>query len=88
MMRVSRTSGRRHARSHARTADPRVSGTARLRLHRGSVSVVGRKAAGSLYDPTLASFDEAGGYDQADAGGFIRLSGLRLRIRELVRRRR
>jgi len=65
-----------------------VSGTARLRLYRGAVTIVGRKAAGSLYDPTLASFDAAGGYDQADAGGFIRLSGLRLRIRELVRRRR
>jgi argininosuccinate synthase len=65
-----------------------VSGTARLRLYRGGVTVVGRKAGGSLYDPTLASFDAAGGYDQADAGGFIRLAGLRLRIRELVRRGR
>ncbi|HUE29550.1 MAG TPA: argininosuccinate synthase, partial [Verrucomicrobiae bacterium] len=41
-----------------------------------------------LYDPKLASFDEAGGYQQADAGGFIRLSGLRLRIRALVERKR
>ncbi|HWP67248.1 MAG TPA: argininosuccinate synthase [Candidatus Limnocylindria bacterium] len=65
-----------------------VTGTARLRLYKGSVSVVGRRAPGSLYDPKLASFDEAGGYDQADATGFIRLSGLRLRIRALVERRR
>jgi argininosuccinate synthase len=65
-----------------------VTGTARLRLYKGSVMVVGRKAPGSLYDPRLASFDEAGGYDQADATGFIRLSGLRLRIRALVERRR
>jgi len=65
-----------------------VTGTARLRLYKGSVAVVGRKAPGSLYDPRLASFDEAGGYDQADATGFIRLSGLRLRIRALVDRRR
>jgi argininosuccinate synthase len=65
-----------------------VTGTARLRFYKGSVSVVGRKAPGSLYDPKLASFDEAGGYDQADATGFIRLSGLRLRIRALVERRR
>jgi argininosuccinate synthase len=63
-----------------------VTGTARLRLYRGSVRVVGRKAPRSLYDPRLASFDEAGGYHQADAGGFIRLSGLRLRIKALVER--
>jgi argininosuccinate synthase len=61
-----------------------VTGTARLKLYRGSVRTVGRKAPRSLYDPKLASFDEAGGYRQADAGGFIRLSGLRLRIRALV----
>jgi len=63
-----------------------VTGTARLRLYRGSVRTVGRKAPGSLYDPRIASFEEAGGYQQADAGGFIRLSGLRLRIRALVER--
>src|SRR5438046_7704399 len=62
-----------------------VTGTARLRLYRGSVRVVGRKAPRSLYDPKLVSFDEAGGYRQEDAGGFIRLSGLRLRIQALVK---
>ncbi|HLK12434.1 MAG TPA: argininosuccinate synthase [Candidatus Binatia bacterium] len=65
-----------------------VTGTARLRLYRGSVRVVGRKAPRSLYDPHVASFDEAGGYRQEDAGGFIRLAGLRLRIRALVERGR
>ena len=64
-----------------------VTGTARLRLYRGSVRVVGRKAPRSLYDPKLVSFDEAGGYRQADAAGFIRLAGLRLRMRALVERR-
>jgi len=63
-----------------------VTGTARLRLYRGSVRIVGRKAPRSLYDPRLASFEEAGGYRQEDAGGFIRLAGLRLRIRALVER--
>ena len=64
-----------------------VTGTARLRLYRGSVHTVGRRAPGSLYDPKLASFEEAGGYQQGDAGGFIRLVGLRLRMRALVERR-
>ncbi|HYV56099.1 MAG TPA: argininosuccinate synthase [Candidatus Nitrosopolaris sp.] len=65
-----------------------VTGTARLRLYRGSVRIVGRQAPRSLYDPRLVSFDEAGGYRQEDAGGFIRLAALRLRIRALVERGR
>jgi argininosuccinate synthase len=64
-----------------------VTGTARLRLYRGAARIVGRKAPRSLYDPALVSFDTAGGYRQEDAGGFIRLSGLRLRMRALVERR-
>ena len=58
-----------------------VNGTARMKLYRGSVSTVGRKAERSLYDPGIASFDEAGGYQQSDATGFISLAGLRLRTR-------
>jgi argininosuccinate synthase len=65
-----------------------VTGTARLRLYRGGVRVVGRKAPRSLYDPALVSFDQAGGYRQEDAGGFIRLAGLRLRIRALLERKK
>jgi len=65
-----------------------VTGTARLKLYRGNVSVVGRKAERSLYDPDIASFDEAGGYRQADATGFISLAGLRLRMRARSRSRR
>ncbi|TMA53027.1 MAG: argininosuccinate synthase [Deltaproteobacteria bacterium] len=65
-----------------------VTGTARLRLYRGSVRIVGRRAPRSLYDPRLVSFDEAGGYRQEDAGGFIRLAALRLRIRALAERGR
>jgi len=61
-----------------------VSGTARLKLYKGSVSVAGRRAARSLYDPSIASFEAGGVYNQADAEGFIRLSALRLRIQALV----
>jgi argininosuccinate synthase len=56
-----------------------VSGVARLKLYKGGVSIVGRKSPNSLYDPAIASFEEAGGYRQADAEGFIRLGSLRLR---------
>jgi argininosuccinate synthase len=58
-----------------------VTGTARLKLFKGSATVVGRRAERSLYDPGIASFDLAGGYRQADAAGLISLSGLRLRTR-------
>jgi argininosuccinate synthase len=58
-----------------------VTGTARMKLYKGHVMTVGRRAKQSLYDPEIASFDEAGGYRQADATGFIALAGLRLRTR-------
>jgi argininosuccinate synthase len=60
-------------------AQSNVSGIARLKLFKGSATIVGRRSPNSLYDPTLASFEEAGGYQQADAEGFIRLGALRLR---------
>jgi argininosuccinate synthase len=56
-----------------------VTGRARLKLYKGGVWIVGRQAPRSLYNPALASFDEAGGYRQSDAEGFIRLNALRLR---------
>ena len=60
-----------------------VTGTARVKLYKGNVSVVGRKSARSLFDPGIASFEVAGGYRQSDATGFISLNGLRLRTRKL-----
>ena len=66
-----------------------VTGTARLKLFKGGVWIAGRKSPNSLYDPAIASFEEAGGYDQGDAEGFIRLGALRLRaIARLDQRRR
>jgi argininosuccinate synthase len=56
-----------------------VTGRARLRLFKGGVWIVGRQSPQSLYNPAMASFDEAGGYAQGDAEGFIRLNALRLR---------
>jgi argininosuccinate synthase len=61
-----------------------VTGTARLKLYKGSVTVVGRKSPQSLYRPDLATFEAGGDYRQADATGFIRLSALRLKIRKQV----
>ncbi|MFZ2089541.1 MAG: argininosuccinate synthase, partial [Desulfobaccales bacterium] len=58
-----------------------VTGTARLKLYKGNVTVAGRKAPKSLYRPDLATFEAGGAYRQADATGFIRLNALRLKIR-------
>ncbi len=58
-----------------------VSGTARLRLYKGSCVVTGRKSDQSLYNAELATFEEDDVYDQHDAGGFIKLNALRLRLR-------
>jgi argininosuccinate synthase len=58
-----------------------VTGTARLKLYRGSAQIVGRKAERSLYSAAHASFEAESVYNQADAEGFIRLNALRLRIR-------
>jgi len=59
-----------------------VSGRVRLKLYKGSVTVVGRDSkADSLFDPGVATFeDDRGAYDQGDASGFIRLNALRMRI--------
>jgi argininosuccinate synthase len=58
-----------------------VTGTARLKLYKGNLTVVGRKAPKSLYRPDLVTFEAGGDYQQADATGFIRLNALRLKIR-------
>jgi argininosuccinate synthase len=58
-----------------------VNGSVRLKLYKGSVSVVGRRSSDSLFDESIATFeDDSGAYDQADAEGFIKLNALRLRI--------
>ena len=64
-------------------AQRNVSGRVRLKLYKGNAAVAGRRSNQSLYDPSVASFEEGGGYDQADAEGFIRLNSLRLRLRRL-----
>jgi argininosuccinate synthase len=60
-----------------------VSGTARLKLYKGSCTVVGRKSPRSLYRPDFATFEAEQVYDQKDAGGFIKLNALRLRIAQM-----
>ncbi len=64
-----------------------VTGTARLKLYKGNVTVVGRKSPLSLYREDFATFEKSDVYDQMDATGFIRLNALRLRIRAMLKSR-
>jgi argininosuccinate synthase len=58
-----------------------VNGSVRIKLYKGTVLVTGRASKDSLFDPSIATFeDDKGAYNQADAGGFIRLNALRMRI--------
>ena len=58
-----------------------MTGTVRLKLYKGSATVVGRKSPNSLYSLQHVTFEEdAGAYDQRDAQGFIKLNALRLKL--------
>ena len=65
-----------------------VTGTVRVKLYKGNCIVVGRSSPCSLYSPAHATFEASGAvYNQADATGFIRLNGLRLRIEAMLQGR-
>ena len=60
-----------------------VYGTVRLKLYKGSATLVGRKSSRSLYSMEHVTFEEDEVYDQRDAEGFIKLNALRLRLRNM-----
>jgi len=57
-----------------------VTGEVRLKLYKGNVDIVGRRSDYSLYSQEHVTFEEDDVYDQADAGGFIKINALRLRL--------
>ncbi len=59
-----------------------VNGWVKLKLFKGNVSVIGRDSAtDSLFDTSIATFeDDQGAFDQKDAGGFIKINALRVRM--------
>jgi len=60
-----------------------VTGTVRLTLYKGNVTVAGRRSLRSLYRTDFATFEADAVYRQRDAEGFINLNALRLKIRAL-----
>ncbi|KAF9613377.1 hypothetical protein IFM89_007455 [Coptis chinensis] len=61
-----------------------TTGSVKLKLYKGSVSVTGRTSPFSLYRQDISSFESGQIYDQADAAGFIRLYGLPMRVRAML----
>ncbi len=61
-----------------------IDGEVKLKLFKGNAIVLGRSSPSSLYDQDLSSMDVAGGYDQEDARGFIRVNALRLTAHKLI----
>jgi argininosuccinate synthase len=62
----------------------RVTGAVRVKLFKGSCTVVGRKSPHSFYREEFATFGQDDVYDQSDAEGFINLFGLPLKVKALV----
>ncbi len=67
-----------------RQSEHLIDGSVRIELYKGNVIPKGRQSSSSLYDQELSSMDVAGGYDQEDARGFIRINALRLRAHKLI----
>jgi argininosuccinate synthase len=57
-----------------------ASGSVRLKLYKGSLSIAGRNSPNTLYEPGLASFGASESFDQADSAGFVQLFGLPIRV--------
>jgi len=63
-----------------------IDGTVRMTLYKGNCRAVGRSSPSSLYDQDLSSMDIAGGFDQKDSAGFIRINSLRLKAHRMILR--
>ena len=57
-----------------------VTGTVRVKLHKGTATAVGRKSPKSLYDFSLATYDKGDTFDRNAAVGFINIWGLPVRV--------
>ena len=64
-----------------------VTGEITLTLYKGNLRVSSRTSPNSLYDEAIASMDSEGNYNQTDAGGFLRILGVPLRVQGRVRPR-
>ena len=66
--------------SYFQSTQRHVTGTIRMRLHKGQAATVGRRSPKSLYDFALATYDAGDQYDQSAAVGFIKIWGLPVQV--------
>jgi argininosuccinate synthase len=66
--------------AYVQSTQRHVTGEVRMKLHKGSATVVGRKSSRSLYDFSLATYDKADQFDRSAAVGFINIWGLPSRV--------
>ena len=78
------TAHRRDLDAYVKSTQTHVSGTVRLRLFKGTCTVVGRKSDKSLYRHDLATYDKGDSFDQTASVGFIQIFGLPVRTQAEV----
>ena len=78
------TAHRRDLDAYVRSTQRHVNGTVRVRLHKGTATVVGRKSGESLYRHDLATYDAGDSYDHQASVGFIKIFGLPVRTQAQV----
>jgi argininosuccinate synthase len=66
--------------AYVQSVQRQVTGTVRLKLHKGAATIVGRKSPKSLYDYALATYESADQFDRSAAPGFIHIWGLPVRV--------
>ena len=66
--------------AYVQSTQRHVTGTVRVKLHKGVANAVGRKSPKSLYDFSLATYDKEDQYDRTAAAGFIQIWGLPVRV--------
>ncbi len=78
------TAHRRDLDAYVASTQRHVSGTVRMRLHKGSATVVGRRSSESLYQHNLATYDAGDAFDHQSSVGFISVFGLPVRTQAQV----
>ena len=78
------TSYRQDLAAYVESSQRYVTGTVRVKLFKGTCSIVGRKSPTSLYDISLATYDKGDVFDQGASHGFIHIWGLPVRIQSRV----
>jgi len=78
------TAHREDLDAYVQSTQRHVSGTVRLRLHKGVCTVVGRKSEHSLYQYSLATYATGDQFDHRASEGFISIYGLPVRTQARI----